>query len=128
MRMWRSGSTGVGICGRGWGRMARSGWTRALTADAGAGLLSVVKAQARTLQEQARRAGSKERADAYAADALVSLGDSGSERPRAAVHVHVDQQAWERGRVERGESCGVAGLGPVSVAAARRLARDGIVK
>jgi hypothetical protein len=99
-----------------------------LTPDAGAGLISVVKAQAKKLMEQARRAGSKERAEAYAADALVSLASTATERPRAVVHVHVDQAAWERGRVEIGESCQVPGVGPVSVAVARRLARDGIVK
>ena len=99
-----------------------------LTGDAGAGLMSVVEAQAKRLIEQARRAGSKERQEAYAADALVSLAGGGAERPRAVVHVHVDQRAWERGHLEKGESCQVPGVGPVSVAAARRLARDGIVK
>ena len=61
-------------------------------------------------------------------DALVSLADTGTERPKAIVHVHVDQQAWERGHIEQGESCQISGVGPLSVAAARRLARDGIVK
>ena len=99
-----------------------------LTSDAGARLITVVKARASKLMERTRRAGSKESAEAHAADALVSLADAGTQGPRAVVHVHVDQAAWERGGVEKGESCQVPGVGPVSVAAARRLARDGIVK
>ncbi|MFY9586670.1 MAG: hypothetical protein WAT66_04360, partial [Actinomycetota bacterium] len=47
-----------------------------LTADAGARLMSTVDARGREFQEQARRAGSKERAEAHAADALVSLADT----------------------------------------------------
>jgi hypothetical protein len=99
-----------------------------LTADAGARLISAVDARGREFQEQARRAGSKERAEAHAADALVSLADTTTPGPRAVVHVHVDADAWERGHAEKGESCSVPGVGPIPVAAARRLARDGVVK
>ena len=99
-----------------------------LNADAGARLIGPVKARARMLLEQARRAGSKERAEAYEADGLVSLVDGATPGPRAVVHVHVDRAAWNRGRVERGERCFIPGVGPVPVAAARRLAEDGIVK
>lgn len=99
-----------------------------LTSDSGARLIAAVKARARVFVEQARKAGSKERAEAYAADGLVSLADQGTPGPRAIVHVHVDRKAWNRGRVERGERCLIPGVGPVSVAAARRLARDGLVK
>jgi HAMP domain-containing protein len=99
-----------------------------LTPDSGARLIATVKARARVLLEQARKAGSKESPDAYAADGLVSLADEGTPGPRAVVHVHVDKSAWNRGRVERAERCFIPGVGPVPVAAARRLARDGIVK
>ena len=99
-----------------------------LTADSGARLIATVKARARAMQEQARRAGSKERGEAYEADGLVSLADEGIQGPRAVVHVHVDRAAWNRGRVERGERCFIPGVGPLPVAAARRLADDGIVK
>jgi hypothetical protein len=44
------------------------------------------------------------------------------------VHVHVDYEAWTRGHTQRDESCRIPGIGPVSVAAARRLASDGVVK
>ena len=99
-----------------------------LTSDAGARLMSVVDVRSREFQEQARRAGSNERAEAHAADALVSLADTTTPGPRAVVHVHVDAKAWERGHAEKGETCAVPGVGPIPVAAARRLARDGVVK
>ena len=99
-----------------------------LTADAGARLMSTVDARSREFQEQARRAGSKERADAHAADALVSLADTTTPGPRAVVHVHVDADAWERGHTEKGESCSIPGTGPIPVTAAQRLAREGLVK
>lgn len=99
-----------------------------LTPDSGARLIATVRARARALQEQARRAGSKETADAYAADGLVSLADDGTPGTRAVVHVHVDRSAWNRGRIEREERCFIPGVGPIPVAAARRLASDGIVK
>jgi uncharacterized protein DUF222/HNH endonuclease len=99
-----------------------------LTPDSGARLIATVRARARALQEQARRAGSKESADAYAADGLVSLAEDGTAGTRAVVHVHVDRSAWNRGRIERDERCFIPGVGPIPVAAARRLASDGIVK
>jgi hypothetical protein len=99
-----------------------------LTPDAGARLAAVIQARARRLRDAAKKGGSVERAEAYDADALASLADGDPQHPRAVVHVHVDRAAWNRGRVERGESCAIPGFGPISVAAARRLARDGIVK
>jgi hypothetical protein len=99
-----------------------------LTPDAGAKLMATVKARARSLEAQARRAGSKDRSEAFAADGLVALAEGPSPGPRAVVHVHVDRKAWHRGRVERGERCFIPGVGPVPVAAARKLAGDGLVK
>jgi HNH endonuclease len=99
-----------------------------LTPDSGARLIATVKARARVLLEQARKAGSKETPEAHAADGLVSLAEEATPGLRAVVHVHVDRSAWNRGRVERNERCFIPGVGPVPVAAARRLAADGIVK
>ena len=96
--------------------------------DMVAPLIAMVDARARRLREQARRAGSVERREAYAADALVALTVDSTSSQRAVVHVHVDEAAWARGRVEQGESCRLVGLGPVSVAAARRLAEQGMIK
>ncbi|MGH2785116.1 MAG: DUF222 domain-containing protein [Actinomycetota bacterium] len=99
-----------------------------LTPDAGARIIATVDARARVMRDQARRAGSPERREAYAADALVSLSDTSTPGPRAVVHVHVDAAAWERGRTAGDESCRISGLGRIAVSAARRLAADGIVK
>jgi hypothetical protein len=99
-----------------------------LTPDAGARLIATIRSRGAVLIEQARVAGLRERPEAHAADALVSLADAGTPGPRAVVHVHVDESAWKRGRTRDWEMCRVAGIGPVSVAAARRLAEDGIVK
>jgi hypothetical protein len=99
-----------------------------MPSDAGAKLISTVRARAREFEDQARRAGSKESSEAHAADALVSLADSSTPGPRAVVHVHVDKAAWERGYAENGERSLVPGMGPISVPAARRLGDEGIVE
>ena len=95
--------------------------------DDGAQLLASIRARADRLQAEARRAGQREPTDAYAADALVGFA-SGESAPKAVVHVEVDRAAFERGRVEPGERCVIRGVGPVPVAVARRMARNGMVK
>jgi Domain of unknown function (DUF222)/HNH endonuclease len=99
-----------------------------LTPDAGARFIATVGTRARRLLEQAKRNGSRERADAYAADALISMLDDVPWAPRAVVHVHVDEAAWRRGRVAPGETCRISGVGPAPVAAARRLAAEGEIR
>ena len=99
-----------------------------LTPDAGARVIAAVQARTRMLRDQARASGSSERAEAHAADALVSLADQEAPGPRAVVHVHVDEAAWTRGRAEEGEMCRIPTVGPIPVAAARRLAEGGMVK
>lgn len=96
--------------------------------DAGARFIASVEARQKKLMKQARAAGSNERREAYAADAVISLADESTPGPRAVVHVHVDEGAWRRGRLEKGEICRIPGQGPISVPAARRLAEQGIVK
>ena len=98
-----------------------------LTADEGAPLLATIRSRADTLEAEARRTGSPEPSEAYAADALVSLAD-GAGAPKAVVHVHVSQSALARGRTEAGETCHIPGVGPITVGAARRLAAGGSVK
>ncbi|MEX2555840.1 MAG: DUF222 domain-containing protein [Actinomycetota bacterium] len=99
-----------------------------LEPDASARLIASVMARGRAMRDQARRVGTPERREAYAADALVSLADDSSSGPRAVVHVHVDHAAWQRGHTMSGETCRIPGFGPVPVSAARRLASDGVVK
>ena len=43
------------------------------------------------------------------------------------VHVRVDHEALVRGHLEPGEICEIPGIGPIPVAAARRLAADSIL-
>jgi hypothetical protein len=95
--------------------------------DDGAKLVASVQARAERLQVEARRTGQREPSDAYAADALLGFA-AGDRVPRSVVHVEVDRAAFERGRVEPGERCVIRGVGPVPVAVARRMARDGLVK
>src|SRR5205085_1424385 len=98
-----------------------------MTVDDGAPLLAAIRARADVLEAEAHRAGQVESAEAYAADALVSFVD-GEDTSKAVVHVHVSQSALARGHTEAGETCRIPGVGPISVAAARRLAAGGSVK
>lgn len=99
-----------------------------LAPDDGARLLATVTARADRLHAQARRrSGEREPAEAYAADALVSLAD-GEPGPRAVVHVEIDHSALARGHALPGETCRIPGVGPVPVTTAKRLASDAIVK
>ncbi len=115
-----------------------------LTPDAGAKLLSILQAEADARFAQARQAGESEPPGAYRADALVALvtgeaitkdsssKDSSSKGsrpgPRATVCIRVDAAALERGYVQDGETCAIAGVGPVPVAAVRRQLSDAFVK
>lgn len=99
-----------------------------LAPDDGARLLAVVESSAAQLQREARRSGQREPAEAYAADALTGLVSGSSRPPRAVVHVHVDADALERGRVRPGETCRIPGVGPIPISTAQKLAREGSVK
>lgn len=102
-----------------------------LTPDEGAKLVAVVKSESARLAAEGRRCGRHEPMAAYAADALVGLAATGpadgSSAPTTMVHVRVDHQALLRGRLEPGEICEIPGIGPIPVAAARRLAEDSIL-
>ena len=105
------------------------------TADAGAEVLAALEVRRAKVFEAARRAERRESQEAYLADALVELardaeaGGSGQRSgPRAMVHVRVDHTAFRRGHTEEGETCEIAGVGPVPVATARALASDAILQ
>ena len=88
---------------------------------------------------EARKAGLKETGDAYAADALVRMaeaarlggdtpGGGGSGSPvRAHALLRIDASALHRGHTTAGETCEVAGIGPIDVASAKALLGDAIV-
>ena len=82
----------------------------------------------------ARDAGRTEPVEACGADVVrdLLLGSAGSDskgsgqavRPEKKVVALIDVEALNRGRVEGGETCEIAGVGPVSVSAIRRLLSD----
>ncbi len=80
------------------------------------------------LFQDARRAGRRERPEAYAADALVAAvcgdtsGQPTSSKPKYIVRI--DHAALVRGQAQGDEVCEVPGVGPVSVAAIKELALD----
>ena len=109
-----------------------------LTPDAGAKMMAAIDSEARTIFDDARRAGTRAPSAAYAADALVALatgcargsgGAVGRRRgPGASVHIRVDVSALRRGHVRSGETCEIPGVGPVPVATATRALSDAFVK
>ena len=89
-----------------------------------------------------RAEGSREPVEAYAFDALASLaaksldGGSSAVAPsrrrrnpiRSLAVLRLDVAALARGRIHDGEACEIAGLGPVSVATARAMLGESILK
>jgi hypothetical protein len=112
-----------------------------LTPDDGARVVEAIRAEAARQGREAARSGSREPADAHAADALLTLtagqlsdpagsgepDGRGRPGPGTMVHVRVDHAALVRGRVDPGEICEIPGIGPIPVAVARRLASDAIL-
>ncbi|HEV3227636.1 MAG TPA: hypothetical protein VGZ52_12400, partial [Acidimicrobiales bacterium] len=87
----------------------------------------------------ARRDGTREPLEVYAFDALRLLAEEsmgpGEQRGPARVDpirhlavLRIDLTALTRGRVERDEACEIAGLGPISVAAAREMLGESVLK
>ncbi|HEX2384476.1 MAG TPA: hypothetical protein VHI95_17660 [Acidimicrobiales bacterium] len=90
----------------------------------------------------ARRDGLREPLEAYALDALVAMatmsidgvededasGRRGRDPVRSLAVLRVDLPALARGRVDVGETCEIAGLGPISVSVAREMLSESIVK
>lgn len=103
-----------------------------LTPDKGATVLAALEPIKERIFADARKQGRREPFEAYAADALVEACehardcDAVTQRkgPTAMVHVIVDHAALTRGEVSDGETCEIAGVGPVPVATARALAND----
>jgi hypothetical protein len=85
------------------------------------------------LFKQARKDGVRESIEAYAFDALVCLAgnrpaDGGDVKIRYLGVLRIDLQALTRGIAEQGETCEIAGLGPIPVATARELLGESILK
>jgi len=87
---------------------------------------------------RARHAGVREPLEAYAFDALVAMASAVIEGPadvsnrrdpiRNLAILRLDVGPLVRGRVRPGETCEIAGLGPVSVATAREMLGESILK
>jgi hypothetical protein len=108
-----------------------------LSPDKGARVLSKIEKEAQRFFEEARSKDDHEPQEAYLADAFVSLVlgepqcDTKGQKGRGArdeVVVHVDVAALRRGHKTPGERCEIAGVGPVSVAAARKVLGDAFLK
>ena len=101
----------------------------ALAPLAGARFLAAIEVEQRHAFEAARRRGEHEAAERYAADALVALCERppGEGRCAARVVVTLDAAALRRGAPEAGETCRLAGAGPVSVATAESLLGEALL-
>lgn len=106
-----------------------------LAPEAGAEVRAVLDALRETSFERARRQGLKEPYQALEADALVEMARASRDGvskallgPKAVVNVRVDRAALVRGHTKGAEVCELAGVGPISVDAARALMSDSILK
>ncbi|HUP68511.1 MAG TPA: hypothetical protein VM142_01725 [Acidimicrobiales bacterium] len=88
-------------------------------------LINRLEAEADRIAREARRAGSPEPREAYAADALAKMlsGQGRGGNRRADVVIVCDLRAYRRGHAEEGETCHLGG-GPVPASAARQAAQD----
>ncbi len=100
--------------------------------EVGAQFMAALAPRRDRLFHRARTEGRREPLEAYAADALVETvcpraeGEGKREEPPPAragtkVIVRVDLPALLRGRPVSGETCEIAGFGPVAVSAVRDL-------
>ena len=104
--------------------------------DATAAVLAALEPYERDLFKEARDSGNRERPDALAFDALVAMSaasvDGGSEvttkNSCSTLVIRADHGALVRGHTEAGETCEIAGVGPIPVAVAQRLADDCFLK
>lgn len=111
-----------------------------VTPDAGAEILSAVRARASFVAQEAVTAGmAEEGASAYEADALVALvtgdvrydtfhGLTGGRRRAPGVVYHVSLEALSRGRLEPGELCEVPGVGAVPLKVIENVVGDAMAK
>jgi hypothetical protein len=97
---------------------------------AAARLIAALEAEEREIFEQARASGRRESPEAYRADALVALAGRTGEEGRSAMEIvfHVDLEAFFRGGTVAGETCEIAGVGPVSMATVYEIFGESFAK
>jgi hypothetical protein len=107
-----------------------------LTEEAWGRCLPALEHRANVLFRLGRAAKEHSSRDQYLADALVDLvsgnvpKDDGTSSTRGDVTciVRVDAAALRRGSIESGEVCEIAGVGPISVDAARELLNESMLR
>lgn len=103
----------------------------ALPPSVGTGIVNRLEAAAARLRRAAGEAGPQEPFEAYAADALAAMLEEegpGSPATRADLVLVCDLAAYRRGYAHPGESCHIAGGGPVPVCWVREMAKDAFIK
>ncbi len=104
-----------------------------MTVANGALVMAALKPLQDEIFKAARKSGVHERPEAYAADALMELCEKASNADsraanglnktktphrNAVMNIRVDIDALKRGHTEHGETCEIAGVGPIPVATA----------
>jgi hypothetical protein len=106
------------------------------TAASGARIMAGLHHRADSLFRQAHREGRREPGEAYLFDALEQLctdpgaAEGSAPLPKGAnakVIARIDWPALVSGRVGEGETCEIAGVGPVPVSVVRELCEDAFV-
>ena len=104
--------------------------------DATARVMAALEPREHELFKQARKSGRREKPEALAFDAVVELAEDAAaakfvkspSRAPATLVFRVDHSAFRRGHTVPGEVCEIAGVGPVPVFVAQKLAGDAIFK
>ncbi len=103
----------------------------ALPPETGLPFVTRIEREAARRHRLAKQAGTPERFESHAADALVALrgaeGD-GKRSSRTDLVVVCDLNAWRRGHAHEGEPCHLIGGGPIPVDLAKELASDAFLK
>jgi hypothetical protein len=97
--------------------------------DSTARVIAALEPVARELLDTARADGRCEHTDAIAFDALAEMATTGGGGTSGTVvNIRIDHSAFVRGHTEAGEICEIAGVGPIPVSIAQRLADDAFLK
>lgn len=99
-----------------------------LTPTAAAPLLARIDAERERIFRDARKQGRRESYAAYSADALAALGAEGTGGTSdCKIIATVSHDALVRGHAEAGETCEIAGVGPVPVDTVKAMMEDGFL-
>ena len=110
-----------------------------MTVANGALVMAALKPIQDEIFRAARKSGSHESTEAYAADALMALCEKANAkqssesrgkatRPNVVMNIRIDIDALKRGHTEHGEICEIAGVGPIPVATAKEYLGEAFLK